>query len=132
MFSGNQGGGCMKGTLCKSIAFGLWMLAAFNVPVTGAEPELVEQYGAAAAEQPLIVRSTADISVFAPVVEAFLETRFDLTLIYEQWGSNDLYPIPRRMQGRGTGCRCRDQFRRSPNGQAGQRSLCPKPCVAGD
>jgi iron(III) transport system substrate-binding protein len=81
----------MKDILCKVIAFGLWMLAAFNVPVTAAEPELVVQYGAAAAEQIFIVRSTADISVFAPVVEAFLETRSGLTLIYEQWGSNDLY-----------------------------------------
>ncbi|WP_420413600.1 ABC transporter substrate-binding protein [Roseibium sp.] len=60
------------------------------------EPELIERFEAPSATQTLIVRSTADISIYAPVVEAFLETQSDLAIVYEQWGSNDLYSQTRQ------------------------------------
>jgi iron(III) transport system substrate-binding protein len=58
--------------------------------------EMVREFGAATAAETMLLRATTDISIFAPVVEAFLETRPDLRIIYEQWGSNDLFELSRK------------------------------------
>ncbi|WP_376873894.1 ABC transporter substrate-binding protein [Albirhodobacter sp. R86504] len=41
--------------------------------------------------RPLVVRSTTDLKIFAPVLETFLRTHPDITIRYEQWGSNALH-----------------------------------------
>ncbi|WP_417686691.1 ABC transporter substrate-binding protein [Roseibium sp.] len=57
--------------------------------------EIIREYGPQAASDTLVVRSTTDISVFGPVVEAFLIGRPRLSVRYEQWGSNELYELTR-------------------------------------
>ena len=47
-------------------------------------------FGPETARKTLLMRSTTDIDVFAPVIEAFLSRRPDVGIAYEQWGSNDL------------------------------------------
>lgn len=55
-----------------------------------AEPEAIREFG----EGPQIVlRTTTDIGAMAPAVERFLATRPDLSVRYEQWGSNDLFAL---------------------------------------
>ncbi len=58
--------------------------------------ELVEEFGPQTAPTTLVLRSTTDISVFGPVVDAFLRTQSGLKVIYEQWGSNDLHGLSRK------------------------------------
>ena len=41
----------------------------------------------------LLVRSTTDIRIFGPVIDAFLAARPDLAVDYEQWGSNPLFDL---------------------------------------
>jgi ABC-type Fe3+ transport system substrate-binding protein len=52
--------------------------------------EDLASFGPPDAGTTLLVRSTTDIVVFAPVIEAFLATRARVRIDYEQWGSNDL------------------------------------------
>lgn len=40
---------------------------------------------------PFLVRSTTDIAIIRPVIERFATLRPDLTITYEQWGSNALF-----------------------------------------
>ncbi|WDR02698.1 extracellular solute-binding protein [Devosia algicola] len=47
-------------------------------------------FGRETASRTLLVRSTTDIDIFKPVIDAFLATTPDLRIFYEQWGSNDL------------------------------------------
>lgn len=42
-------------------------------------------------ETPFLIRSTTDIEIIRPVIEAFAITRPDLSIRYEQWGSNALF-----------------------------------------
>lgn len=62
-------------------------------PAAAQEIEARAFYGPEDAGRHMVVRSTTDIAVFAPVVEAFLQTRPDLRVSYEQWGSNDLFAL---------------------------------------
>ena len=39
----------------------------------------------------LVFRSTTDMAIFGPVIESFVTSNPDLSVVYEQWGSNDLY-----------------------------------------
>ena len=55
--------------------------------------ELVRDFGSEAATETLRLRSTTDIAVLGPVVDAFLDTRPGLAIRYEQWGSNALYRL---------------------------------------
>lgn len=68
-----------------SFLLSLWLFAA-----TGNAQEAVADFGPVGAPQHLLIRSTTDIDVFGPVLEAFLADRPDLSIHYEQWGSNDL------------------------------------------
>jgi iron(III) transport system substrate-binding protein len=63
---------------------------------TAQSQEMVRTFGAEAPNEVMVLRSTTDIAVFGPVVEAFLESRPDLKVRYEQWGSNELYRLSRR------------------------------------
>lgn len=58
--------------------------------------EMVRVFGAGAPAQVFVLRSTTDIAVFGPVVEAFVSSRPGLQIRYEQWGSNELYRLSRR------------------------------------
>ncbi|OWU84649.1 iron-binding protein [Oceanicola sp. 22II-s10i] len=50
----------------------------------------------------LLVRSTTDIGIIRPVIDAFIAANPDLSVDYEQWGSNDLFAITREAcQGQG-------------------------------
>ncbi|WP_210162567.1 ABC transporter substrate-binding protein [Cucumibacter marinus] len=66
-----------------------------DAPFTG-EREDMAIFGPDGAERTLTIRSTTDIAVFAPVLEAFLRDRTTIRVVYEQWGSNDLYDLSRR------------------------------------
>lgn len=57
--------------------------------------ELVRDYGPETAPDVLVLRSTTDIAIFGPVVEAFVSTRPGLKVRFEQWGSNDLHRLSR-------------------------------------
>ena len=39
----------------------------------------------------IVLRSTTDIAIFGPVIESFVAIHPDISVLYEQWGSNDLY-----------------------------------------
>ncbi|WP_386683004.1 ABC transporter substrate-binding protein [Loktanella sp. R86503] len=55
--------------------------------------EAVSTYTApgAAVTTPLVVRSTTDTEILAPLLDAFVTANPGITLTYEQWGSNALY-----------------------------------------
>ncbi|WDR06948.1 ABC transporter substrate-binding protein [Devosia rhodophyticola] len=53
-------------------------------------------FGPPTATDTLVVRSTTDINVFAPVMQDFLATRPNMAIAYEQWGSNDLAALSAR------------------------------------
>jgi iron(III) transport system substrate-binding protein len=65
----------------------LLVLAASPAPAQ----EAVALFGPEGAPDPLVLRTTTDIAVFGPTIEAFLATQPGLSLRYEQWGSNALY-----------------------------------------
>ncbi|KAA2316378.1 extracellular solute-binding protein [Pseudooceanicola sediminis] len=72
------------------------VLAALVAPTGPARAqEAVAQYvgGGAAPLRPLLVRSTTDIAILAPALEAFVARTPGISLRYEQWGSNALYDI---------------------------------------
>lgn len=54
-----------------------------------ASAEATAQFGTGAT--PFIIRSTTDIAIFAPALNAFAESAPDLSITYEQWGSNALH-----------------------------------------
>ncbi|EYD72686.1 ABC transporter substrate-binding protein [Limimaricola hongkongensis] len=55
--------------------------------------ELVRDFGPGSATETLRLRSTTDIAVLGPVVEAFLAAHPGLRVAYEQWGSNAMYGL---------------------------------------
>ncbi|WP_146589317.1 ABC transporter substrate-binding protein [Puniceibacterium confluentis] len=68
----------------------LW-LCLLSLPATAQEER--RSFGDAAAPVRLLVRSTTDIAVFGPVIDAYLATRPGLAVDYEQWGSNALFDL---------------------------------------
>ena len=58
-----------------------------------AEPEATKTYGADSAPQSLTIRSTTDIALFEALLAGFVALRPDIRIVYEQWGSNDLYTV---------------------------------------
>ena len=73
----------MMGRLARFLVC-LLMMAA---PVTAQEATATFGTGAT----PFVVRSTTDIAIIRPVIAAFSAQRPDLTITYEQWGSNALF-----------------------------------------
>ena len=47
-------------------------------------------------DTPFLIRSTTDIAIIRPVMDAFVQTRPDLAVTYEQWGSNALFDRSKR------------------------------------
>ncbi len=73
------------------IRAGLMALALFAAPAQA--QELTRDFGPDTATEVLRLRSTTDIAVLGPVVEAFLDSRPNIAIRYEQWGSNALYRL---------------------------------------
>lgn len=71
--------------LASALALSCWLLIG-----AASAQEAAADFGPADATRPLLIRSTTDIDVFGPVLEAFLAERPGLSIHYEQWGSNDL------------------------------------------
>lgn len=65
------------------------LLLALAVPATA--QEAVATYGTG--PTPLMFRSTTDIAVLGPTIQSFTEANPDITVTYEQWGSNALYKL---------------------------------------
>ncbi len=70
----------------------LWVLSAGIAPAQ----EVTQRFGSVAALREITLRTTTDIAVLTPSIEAFLATRPDIAIRYEQWGSNDLFSISRQ------------------------------------
>ncbi|MDD8021941.1 MAG: extracellular solute-binding protein [Paracoccaceae bacterium] len=68
----------------------LWTGSAAAQSSQGATPEAVAQFGPTDAPT-LLLRSTTDIAVLAPAIEAFVAVHPGVAVTYEQWGSNALY-----------------------------------------
>lgn len=64
-------------------------LVLFLVPMPLAAQEDIARFGAG--PQPFLIRSTTDIAIIRPLIQRFADTRPDLTITYEQWGSNALF-----------------------------------------
>lgn len=75
-----------------ALATGMGMAAA---PLKSWSQEARMHFGAQVPAPQLLMRSTTDIAVFGPVVEAFLSQYPGLGIEYEQWGSNDLFALSR-------------------------------------
>ncbi|WP_226622712.1 ABC transporter substrate-binding protein [Alloyangia pacifica] len=67
----------------------LLLAMMFTLPRPAAAQERVETFGAGATR--LILRSTTDIDIIEPVIARFAALNPDLSVLYEQWGSNNLY-----------------------------------------
>lgn len=74
-----------------------YMIAALvllvHTAMPGSAQEAVRAFGRAGAGTRILLRTTTDIAIFAPTVEAFLATQPGLAIDFEQWGSNDLFAI---------------------------------------
>lgn len=71
------------------------LLALLSPPVAAQTPELTAAYGPAGAARTVLLRSTTDLAALGPVIAAYAETRPDMRILYEQWGSNDLHALSR-------------------------------------
>lgn len=70
--------------------FSIIMLLALLFTGASCAQEDTAIFGPENAPRTLLVRSTTDIGIFAPVVAAFLTQQPNLRIDYEQWGSNNL------------------------------------------
>ncbi|MCB1355525.1 MAG: ABC transporter substrate-binding protein [Maritimibacter sp.] len=69
------------------------ILGAAPLTAQDAMPEAVQLFGPETAGRWITLRTTTDIAILEPTVTAFLDTRPDLAITYEQWGSNDLFAL---------------------------------------
>jgi len=74
------------------------LIAASGAPAQ----EAVARFGPADAARSITLRTTTDIAILAPTVHAFLAEHPGLAIVYEQWGSNDLYTLSARDCAAGT------------------------------
>ncbi|GAB5377237.1 MAG: ABC transporter substrate-binding protein [Acuticoccus sp.] len=68
-------------------------LMAVTAPATARTLEARQDFGRADAAATVLVQSTTDIALLRPVLEAFARAHPDIAIVYEQWGSNDLYEM---------------------------------------
>lgn len=61
-----------------------------------AAQEAVRGFGPEDAASRIVLRTTTDIDILGPTVEAFIAARPGLAVRFEQWGSNDLYELTRQ------------------------------------
>lgn len=71
----------------KRLCFGLFLLLATPL----AAQEAVRSFGPPDAARRLLLRTTTDIAIMAPTVQAFLDGTPGVAVDYEQWGSNALF-----------------------------------------
>jgi iron(III) transport system substrate-binding protein len=69
------------------------LLCLLFAAAPAAAQEAVQVFGPADAGTRLTLRTTTDIAIFAPTVQAWLARTPDTAVTYEQWGSNDLYAL---------------------------------------
>lgn len=69
-------------------------------PLAAGAQEAVQRFGTGGT--PFLLRSTTDIAIIRPVIERFARLNPDLTITYEQWGSNALFERS-RAECRGAG-----------------------------
>jgi iron(III) transport system substrate-binding protein len=67
----------------------LVLLALCLLPLPAAAQEATARFGAG--ETGVLMRSTTDIAIIRPVMDRFAALHPDLTVTYEQWGSNALF-----------------------------------------
>lgn len=79
----------IRGALMAGLLAAVLALAALAGPA--AAQQIRRSLGSPEAAERLVLRSTTDIAVFGPVLEAFLETAPDIAIDYEQWLTNELY-----------------------------------------
>ncbi|WP_368667693.1 ABC transporter substrate-binding protein [Salipiger sp. PrR002] len=65
------------------------LVGTLVVPLAAAAQERIDVIGSAPTE--LVLRSTTDLSIIRPVIERFTARNPDLSVRYEQWGSNNLF-----------------------------------------
>mgnify|MGYP006188744595 CR=1 FL=1 len=68
-------------------------LTALALLAPSAQAQEMTRHFGSGSQRPLKVRSTTDIAIFAPVIEAFLSRNPDIAIDYEQWGSNALFDL---------------------------------------
>ena len=61
----------------------------FLLPCNVVAQEATAQFGGG--DTPFLIRSTTDITILEPVIERFAQSHPELTITYEQWGSNALF-----------------------------------------
>lgn len=71
----------------------LFIVALCAAPLVCVAQEAVKTFGPAIPARSFTLRTTTDIDILAPTIEAFLATRPELGVRYEQWGSNDLFAL---------------------------------------
>lgn len=74
----------------------LLILAALCLAQPAMAQEATRSFGPEAATARLVLRTTTDIAILAPTVEAFVAAHPGQAVDFEQWGSNDLYDLTRR------------------------------------
>ena len=76
------------------------MIRALALALALAQPaaaqEAVRGFGPEDAASRIVLRTTTDIDILGPTVEAFIAARPGLAVRFEQWGSNDLYELTRQ------------------------------------
>lgn len=65
------------------------------LPAGAAAQELTARFGPQDAARAMTLRTTTDLSVLGPVIEAFAARHPGTAVAYEQWGSNNLYGLER-------------------------------------
>lgn len=68
----------------------LWLIC---LPILVNSQEAEARFGSG--DTPILLRSTTDVSIIAPVLNRFTELNPDLSIAYEQWGSNALFETNR-------------------------------------
>ncbi|SDY33846.1 ABC transporter substrate-binding protein [Citreimonas salinaria] len=66
------------------------------LPMISQAAELTAAFGPENAVQTATIRSTTDLAAIGPVIAAFLQTQPGTRIVYEQWGSNELYRVTRQ------------------------------------
>ncbi|TMV89206.1 ABC transporter substrate-binding protein [Thioclava sp. BHET1] len=85
----------MTWSVWRAICACLIALWACAPPLAAQEAERTFKAPGAHPATELLVRSTTDIGILGPTLNAFVEAHPELALRYEQWGSNALYSIAR-------------------------------------
>ncbi|TNF12900.1 MAG: ABC transporter substrate-binding protein [Rhodobacteraceae bacterium] len=72
--------------MIRPLCAALWLVL---LPMSGQAQEAVAHFGSG--NTVFVIRSTTDISIFEPVLDAFIASVPDVEITYEQWGSNALH-----------------------------------------